>query len=1021
MVFGAARVYTFTVPGPKWKSWLRLILVSLTLLTAACRHPADVGDTNPLTPEQALQSFEVAEGFRIVLFAAEPHVVDPVDMAFDENGGIWVAELLDYPWVKEGEPPRSHIKFLEDTDADGVIDKHTVFADQLNQVSSVLPWKDGLLAAVPPDILFFRDLDGDHVADERKVMHTGFTQLFPQRQINNLRHGLDNWIYVANRGQPGEITSPDRPDQPPAYVRGLDFRFRPDRELFEPETGNTQFGVSFDEWGNRFLSENTTHLRHAVIPYRYLARNPFVNATIRQEEISDHGSRIFPLTPPQQWRVERTAVRRERYRETNPSRDEQLEGHFTASCGATVYLGDAFPEDYVGNVFVSDTNGNLIHCDVLKPKGATFTASRKPADREFVASTDNWFRPVNFKNAPDGNLYVLDYYRQYIEHSNFVPDSVQQRLKMDFYNGDDRGRIYRIVPEEARNNRTLNVSLGSASTAELVQELAGLNGWRRRTAQRLLVDRQDESAVPLLEAMARQRPSPQARLHALWTLEGMSVLKADLVELALNDPHPGVRENAVRLAELFMSDLASAVIERANDESDKVQYQVALTLGNLTGSRDALQALADITKRHAEDPWFRLAATSAPQATAPRLLTLIERDKDFPAKTSDGKTLLVRELSRVVGAGRSYSEVEALLVNLAGDPSSQGAQWKEASLLGLAAGLQLEGKLDRSSSQSEKALTTLLTSEEPQVQLAAREAAQFFELRAFLARALAEAADDALPTEQRVAAIRSLRGGSFAAVEPIVREILTSPVEQDLQIAAAESAAAFDHPDIADLLLAGWGGYAPATRQHVVAGILTHTQRTSALLSAVEQESIAPNSIEAITRIRLAQHPDAELSARASKIFAVESGDRSAVVAQHEDVLRLAADAARGKEVFERECSKCHLRTAERGRIGPDLSGVSNQSEEALLAGILDPSANIEGRFTNYLVTTTDGRLHDGLLVGETSATVTIRGELEDTTLLRKNVEEIRASIVSLMPEGLEETLTRQEIADVIAYLRAGL
>ncbi len=470
-----------------------------------------------------------------------------------------------------------------------------------------------------------------------------------------------------------------------------------------------------------------------------------------------------------------------------------------------------------------------------------------------------------------------------------------------------------------------------------------------------------------------------------------------------------------------MSDLASAVIERANDESDKVQYQVALTLGNLTGSRDALQALADITKRHAEDPWFRLAATSAPQATAPRLLTLIERDKDFPAKTSDGKTLLVRELSRVVGAGRSYSEVEALLVNLAGDPSSQGAQWKEASLLGLAAGLQLEGKLDRSSSQSEKALTTLLTSEEPQVQLAAREAAQFFELRAFLARALAEAADDALPTEQRVAAIRSLRGGSFAAVEPIVREILTSPVEQDLQIAAAESAAAFDHPDIADLLLAGWGGYAPATRQHVVAGILTHTQRTSALLSAVEQESIAPNSIEAITRIRLAQHPDAELSARASKIFAVESGDRSAVVAQHEDVLRLAADAARGKEVFERECSKCHLRTAERGRIGPDLSGVSNQSEEALLAGILDPSANIEGRFTNYLVTTTDGRLHDGLLVGETSATVTIRGELEDTTLLRKNVEEIRASIVSLMPEGLEETLTRQEIADVIAYLRAGL
>ena len=984
----------------------------------ACRHPADVGDAESLPVEEALRTLQVVDGFRVELFAAEPHVVDPVDLAFDENGGVWVAELLDYPNVK-GDTPRSRIKFLEDRDGDGVIDRHTIFADQLHQVSSVLPWKDGILATVPPEIIFFRDNDGDHVADERKVVHGGFMTLFPQRQINNLRLGIDNWIYVANRGQAGEITSPEHPGQVPVFVRGLDFRFQPGRGLFEPETGNTQFGVSFDEWGNRFLSENTQHLRHAVIPYRYLARNPFVNATIRQQEVSDHGTRIFPLTPPQQWRVDRTQVRRTRYSETQPGRVEQLEGHFTASCGATVYLGDAFPTEYVGNVFVGDANGNLIHRDVLTPQGATFAASRRPADREFLASSDNWFRPVNFKNAPDGNLYVVDYYRQYIEHSNFVPDAVQKRLEMDFFNGDDRGRIYRIVPENPRRAGALKVNLGRTGTEALVRMLSHPSAWHRRTAQRLLVHREDSRAFPELQRLVRERPTPQARLHALWTLEGLSALDAELVSLAIEDPHAGVRENAVRLSERFFPQLTAAVVGLADDPSPKVQFQVALSLGNLPDHARAFRALAKIVARHADSRWFRLAASSAPAVTAFPLFSGL--DRRFLEAPSEGKQQIVTDLNRVVGARRNTGEVTRVIELLATDRRFADPAWRQAGLSGLAAGLKLEGRVERQDPSIERHVRALVDDPSEEVRAAAGEVAQYFELRELLARARREAADSAAPIEKRVAAVRLLRGGRFASVSPLLRDILTTPTPQAVQQAAAQTAASFEDTSAGELLLAGWKGYVPDTRRQVVDALLGHRGRVGSLLDALESGGIEPFAIDAITRIRLTQYPDEAVQRRAGKLFRTATGDRATVVEAHGDVLEMAVDTERGKQAFERECAKCHLRTAERGRIGPDLSGVNNQSREALLSSILDPSSAIEGRYTNYLITTHEGRLYDGLLIGETSATVTIRGEIEDTTLLRKHVEEIRASNVSLMPEGLEEALSRQELADVIAYLRAGL
>ncbi len=418
-------------------SWIPLAtLCTALVLLSACGS----ADSSPLSPQDALASFRIAEGFRLELYASEPHVVDPVEMVFDENGGVYVAELLDNPDdPPKGEDPLSRIKYLEDTDGDGMVDRHTVFADRLLAVEGIAPWKGGLIVTAAPDILYLKDTNGDRRADVRETLYTGFALIHVEGRLSNPRLGLDNWFYVVNHGYPGEVSSPSRPDERPVNVRNREFRFHPLRNLAEASTGDAQFGQDYNEWGHWFIAQNTVHLRHTVVPPGYLQRNPYLSVEAAEQDISDHGrpaANVFPISQPQQWRIERTAVRQRRYAETRPGREEKLAGYFTAACGSTVYLGDTFPQHLKGSVFVGEGNGNLVHCDLLAPDGPTYTATRWPEDTDFLASTDNWFRPVNFSNAPDGNLYLIDYYRQYLEHPMFIPDAVKKRLKMDFRAGD---------------------------------------------------------------------------------------------------------------------------------------------------------------------------------------------------------------------------------------------------------------------------------------------------------------------------------------------------------------------------------------------------------------------------------------------------------------------------------------------------------------------------------------------------------------------------------------------------------
>ena len=993
----------------------------LVLIFASCARKTT--GPRPLSPQAELTTFHLNDDLNIELFVHEPEVMSPVEMVFDEDGRIYVAEMLDYPTdPPPGKPARSRIRLLEDTDGDGKIDRATIFADDVLDVSGLMPWKGGLIVTSAPNILFMKDTNGDGKADIREVLYTGFPKVDAEYRITNPRLGVDNWIYCSNFGQDGHITSPKHPERPPIEVRGADFRFRPDRELAEATSGSAQFGSTFDVWGDRFITHSTMHVRHVVLPRQYLSRAPLLDTGAVAVEISDHGrpsGRMYPLSQPQAWRVERTRMRQERYHENklekvrplSPS-TEMAAGYFTGASGGTIYSGDQFPEKYSGNLFTGDVSGNLVHRDVLSRDGISFVASRAPEEREreVLASTDPWFRPCIFANAPDGNLYVVDMYREFIESPTAIPDAIKRT--MNFWSGDTLGRIFRIVPKNASRTRNLKPDLGAANIAELVKNLENANGWHRDTAHRLLVERQDPSAVPLLKQSLAKSEFPPARILALWTLESLSAVDAATVMNALKDPHPRVREHAVRVAEELVPNskpVEQALLAMTKDPDTRVQFQLAFTLGQIPGER-VTEALVDLASRHADDRWFRIAVLSSVQDSAIQFL-----DQGLAKKKLADQPELLSQLASVIGAKHDPAEIAHFLGALSkvGQP--------DAALSGLSRGLELAGVKALRVPKAESLMVSFLHSRSEQAQKAAWETARYLEMPKLTKQATIAAVEPRLSMTKRLNAVRALRSAPFSAAGPVLRKVLESQPGSELQSAAIESLASFDDTSIGATIVANWKSYDPVARTKALDALLNRRERVPILLQALENHQLEINAVDSPGRARLLQYPDRVIAERARTLLQSNSSDRMQVVASYQGVLKMTGNSAHGKKVFEETCGKCHLPRKQGGRVGPDLSGISSKTKEELLTSILNPSFAIEPQFTNYIVTTKDGALHDGIIANETPGTVTLRGgSAQDEILLRKNIVEMRASSISVMPDDLEKSVSRQDLADVISYLRGG-
>jgi putative membrane-bound dehydrogenase-like protein len=985
---------------------LATLPLSLALLAAADPGPG-TPPAGPLSPKEELTTFRVPKGFRVELVAAEPQVVDPVAMAFDEDGRIFVAEMRGYPngGIAEGRITSGQIRLLEDRDGDGIYETATVFADGLRFPTGVMPWKGGLLVANAPDILFLEDTDGDGKADRSRRLYTGFGLQNIQQLINSLQWGLDNWVYGVAGNNGGTITSPEAPKMPPVPLNGRGVRFHPETPgSLEPTSGGGQYGLAPDEWQNWFTATNSQHLRHIVLPDHYLRRNPALAVSAVTLDIPDHGAacQVHRISPFEAWRVERTERRAkgpdaQRF----PSTELVPGGFITSACSPVVYAADLFPSAYRGNSFVCDPANNLVHRDVLEPKGATFTAKRGDADCEFLASTDTWFRPVHLSLGPDGAIYVLDFYREAIETPLSLPEDIKKKMNLE---SRGRGRIWRVVPESFRRDPKRSApKLRKAPTEELVKHLADPNIWWRLTAQRLLVERQDRAAVEPLARLARDADLAPGRAHALWTLHGLGALDDAAIEHALKDREPGVREQALRLADERLArseSLRKAVVALADDPSPRVRFQLAFTLGE-ADAPELTAALAKVARKDVADPWTQTAVLSSAGRSAPALLEAFARDRE----TDAAHLQFLTRLAALVAARNTDADLARVLA-LLGEPGD-GARgvWQAALLSGLGQGLQ----------NTSRPLSRLW--DEPPLSLkdAVAKALPFFQ------RAATTARDAKAPAADRAAAARLLGVGPYSLAAPALQDCLTPQSPADVQLAAVRALSVHDSAKVPDVLLSGWGGYSPALRREVLEALFARPARLAALLDALEAKKVLAGQVEPVRLEQLRRHPNAKLRQRAQALLAGQpSDDRRKVVEDYRAALELKGDAGRGKAAFKKTCATCHRLENEGVEVGPDLlSALRNKSKEQLLSDILDPSREVDPRYINYLVTTKAGRTFSGMIAAETASSLTLRrAEKAEDTVLRSQIDEVQATPKSLMPEGLEMQLSKQDVADVIAYLQ---
>ena len=956
-----------------------------------------------------MATFRVPKGFRVELVACEPNVVDPVAIAFDEKGRLFVAEMRGYPnaGVATGQSTSGRIKLLEDRDGDGFFEHATIFADRLRFPTSVMPWNGGLLVADAPSLLYLRDTTGSGTADERRVLYTGFELANIQQLINSLQWGLDNWVYGCAGSNGGTVRSAEKADAAPVTLRSRGIRFHPEQPAsLEPTSGGGQFGLAPDEWERWFTATNSQHLRHIVLPDHYLRRNPALPVSAVTLDIPDHGAacKVHRISPFEAWRVERTRRRADgpdarRF----PSTELVPGGFITSACSPVVYAADLFPPPYRGNTFVCDPANNVVHRDILEPRGATFVAHRGDADCEFFASTDTWCRPVNLTLGPDGALYVVDFYREVIETPLSLPDDIKKKLNLE---SRGRGRIWRIVPERARLAK--RPPLGKASVGDLVAQLDDANLAWRLTAQRLLVERQDPSAIKPLEKLARGAARPQTRAHALWALEGLKSLPEPLIADALRDPEPDVREQALRLAETRLDGsgrLTKAVASLADDPSPRVRFQLAFTLGE-TNDPELVAALAKVARKDAADRWTQTAVLSSALRVAPALLETLARDHEFTRDPTPAAHLqMLLRLASLVGARADQADLARALA-LLGDGEAGGAKWAVAVLEGLGQGLQ----------NSRRPLARLW--EKPPEAL--RESLE--KARPFFTRAAAAARDTHRPPAERIASIRLLAYGPFATAAQVLPGLLGPQNPPEIQLASVRGLSLFENPQVGPILLEPWAGYSPALRREVLEALFARPARLTALLDAIDKKQIRAGQIEPFRLDQLRNHPDVRLRQRAQALLAGQaSPDRRQVLEAYRDALDLTGDAGRGKAIFQKTCATCHRLENVGVEVGPDLlSALRNKSREALLIDILDPSREVDPRYINYVVTTTAGRVFTGMIAAETASSITLRrAEKAEDTILRSQIETIQATAKSVMPEGLEMQLSKQDLADVIAYLQA--
>lgn len=943
-------------------------------------------------PQQSRSLFETRTNFTVELMAAEPQVLDPVAFEWGADGRLWVVEMADYPLGMDNNgKPGGRLRVLEDTDGDGSYDKSTLFLGGLNFPNGIMPWRKGVLVSSAPEIFYAEDTNSDGKADKRETLFQGFIEGNQQHRVNGFTYGLDNWVYCANGDSDGEIVSTKTGMK--TSIRGYDFRFQPDTGEIELEAGKTQFGRNRDDWGNWFGSSNSDPMYHFVLPETYLRRNPALTVERNKHAISENPgpAPVFPIS--------RSMARFNDFDRLN---------RFTSACSAVVYRDDLFGPEFVGNAFISEPVHNLVHREIISPSGLTFTSKRAADEQksEFLASRDNWFRPTMIKVGPDGALWIADMYRHLIEHPQYIPKERWDKLPMRA--GDNRGRIYRVFPT-GKKPRAIP-RLDKLTTAELVAVFESPNGWQRDTAQRLLVEKHDDAALPLLTKLVLESPQPLARLHALCTLDGLDTIANEVLLAVLADKHPSVRRHAARIAESRLAGdakLSQAVLALSRDDDVQVRLQVALSLGSLNHA-DAHAALARLLLRDGHDPWFATGILSSLRAE--NIVTVLKSyldDREHSRSQPELTGRLFAHATASVGKNEvALSQVLELLFAV-GEEGKHPA-WQFAAL---AEALDARERQRGQFWQRERGESVDFSNHREQIV-------------PLIFAARMTAANQDTNESDRIAAIRLLGRDEDGKVKldlDVLNELTAPGYSSAIQRASIDRLGRIRDERALEILINGWKSFSPELRGHVLDSLLNRFRGSRLVLSAIESGKMTAGEISAERRERLLRSRFPGMRKRAEKVFAgAISVDRTKVLEQYRAALDLKGDHFRGQKLFARTCAACHRVNDVGYAVGPDLAALKDRAPESLLVAVFDPSRAVESKFVNYIAVTKAGQTFAGILANESGGSITLLGpEGKTQTILREDIDELTSAGKSAMPEGLEKDLTPQDAADLLLYVQS--
>lgn len=945
-----------------------------------------------LSPADSQKAFTVPPGFEVRLFASEPDIINPVAMTWDERGRLWVVELFEYPLgAPKGAKPRDRIKILEDTDGDGRADKVTIFADGLNLATGIALGNGGVYVGQAPDLLFLRDTNHDDHADTREVLLTGFDTNDRHELLNGFTWGPDGWLYMTHGVFNHSKVKIPEASSPGVEVSAALCRYHPITKKFEVFADGTSnpWGVDFDAAGNAFVSacviDHLWHLAPGGIYQRQggVPENPY----------------SYELLP--------SIVNHKHY--------------MAAYSGICIYQGDMFPPEYQGEVFFGNIHQCAINHDHLIPNGSSFKAV---AEKDFLTTTDGWFRPVSEQVGPDGALWIADWYDKYPCYQNAQADP----------EGVDRtyGRIWRVVytGKGARTSSPLHFDLSKAQDEELVKLLDYPNVWQRRIAYRLLCERDFKTPPnvsvknPVFESL-RSRWLPDlwedvgsVGMIYTWRIAAMRVLGdhrdssrefLDSLAVAASDSDPRVRLAVAIAIRQIVSGSLTVDTDIKNDEQTR----------NLTGKvlTELIESSSD-----AKDPLlpYMIWMASEPLLAAKPaggLKWLAENG----ARTMPLSGILTRKaMHRICDTGETNKLDQAVefLLQIADDRSGLVT----AALDGLIEAQKAKRFIP--SRDVKWVLATLRDNPDPNVQSRARDLGTLWNDPDSIAATLKIINDSNVPTESRIKAIQTLRDQKTDAAREALLTVLSEgrvPRAPELIVEALRALSYVGGENVPSKILALWPQFDSSPRRAAIDTLVSRATWVNSFLDAVQNKIISPNEISASVFRTLANYHDPKIDDRAHALlgrFRESSADKLKLIKEKRHmVLQENPDLNHGHEIAKKTCFVCHKLYGEGADVGPDLTGVGRSSLDALLNNVIDPNQVVGKGYENVEVETKDGRSVSGRMVENDATHVKlISAGPKEEVVAKSDIESLRVSQLSVMPEGLEQ-MPDKDFRDLIWYI----